>query len=232
MTTTREVFAAIEAVRTQEYVLATYYLELDPSIDILDKAVGFAVGQTLGTWVEVPGVTDEMTRHHRGQARPGPGPAAGRPGDPGGGRDAQLPHPDRPPDGELRRGAPHAPHDPARQRRVDVGAGQARRPRAAGRLRRRLPRPSVRHRGPARPRRRPRPAPHAQHDQAVHRPHPGPGRRDLPRHRARRDRHDQGRRAARLARTSRPSTSGSAPSPPPPSRRPRRPASRRSTSPT
>ncbi len=67
MATTREVFAAIEDVRTQEYVLATYYLELDPSTDILDKAAGFAVGQTLGTWVEVPGITDEMIRHHRGR---------------------------------------------------------------------------------------------------------------------------------------------------------------------
>ncbi len=67
MTTTREVFATIEEVRTQDYVLATYYLELDPAVDILAKAVGFAVGQTLGTWVEVPGVTAEMTRHHRGR---------------------------------------------------------------------------------------------------------------------------------------------------------------------
>ncbi len=67
MTTTREVFATVEEVRAQDYVLATYYLELDPSVDILAKAVGFAVGQTLGTWVEVPGVTEEMTRLHRGK---------------------------------------------------------------------------------------------------------------------------------------------------------------------
>lgn len=67
MTTTREVFAAIEDVRSQDYLLATYYLELDPSEDILAKAAGFAVGQTLGTWVEVPGVSEGMVRRHRGK---------------------------------------------------------------------------------------------------------------------------------------------------------------------
>lgn len=67
MSSLSEVFTTTEEVRTQDYVLASYFLELDPSIDILDKAVGFAVGQTLGTWVEVPGVTAEMKAKHRGK---------------------------------------------------------------------------------------------------------------------------------------------------------------------
>ncbi|MFV0457907.1 MAG: RuBisCO large subunit C-terminal-like domain-containing protein [Actinomycetales bacterium] len=67
MSSVSDVFTTIEDVRQQDYVLASYYLELDPAIDILDKAVGFAVGQTLGTWVEVPGVTDEMRARHRGK---------------------------------------------------------------------------------------------------------------------------------------------------------------------
>lgn len=67
MSSIGEVFSPIEQIRQQDYVLASYFLELDPSIDILDKSVGFAVGQTLGTWVEVPGVTAEMKARHRGK---------------------------------------------------------------------------------------------------------------------------------------------------------------------
>ncbi len=66
-TTVRDVFASAEDIRTQDYVLATYYLELDQSVDILAKAVGLAVGQSLGTWVDIPGVTDVMAHRHRGR---------------------------------------------------------------------------------------------------------------------------------------------------------------------
>ncbi len=67
MSSVREVYTSIEEIRSQDYLLASYYLELGPGSDVLDKAVGFAVGQTLGTWVEVPGVTDEMRARHRGK---------------------------------------------------------------------------------------------------------------------------------------------------------------------
>lgn len=67
MAETREVLGIPEDVRGGDYVLATYYLELDPATDPLDKAASFAVGQTLGTWVEVPGISPEMVRHHRGR---------------------------------------------------------------------------------------------------------------------------------------------------------------------
>jgi 2,3-diketo-5-methylthiopentyl-1-phosphate enolase len=61
------VFSLSEALRGQDYLLATYYLELPAEADILAKAAGFAVGQTIGTWVEVPGVTAEMRDRHRGR---------------------------------------------------------------------------------------------------------------------------------------------------------------------
>ena len=41
--------------------------EMPADADILAKATGYAVGQTIGTWVEVPGVTDEMRRRHLGR---------------------------------------------------------------------------------------------------------------------------------------------------------------------
>ena len=66
MSTLSEVFAVPDTVRA-DHVLATYYLELEPGQDPLQKATAFAVGQTLGTWLEVPGVTEEMKRRHRGK---------------------------------------------------------------------------------------------------------------------------------------------------------------------
>jgi 2,3-diketo-5-methylthiopentyl-1-phosphate enolase len=62
-----DIFSLNESLRGQDYLLATYFLELPSDADILAKAAGFAVGQTIGTWVEVPGVTDEMRDRHRGR---------------------------------------------------------------------------------------------------------------------------------------------------------------------
>lgn len=56
-----------EAVRGGDYLLATYYLELPADADVLARAASYAVGQTIGTWVEVPGVTDEMRERHLGR---------------------------------------------------------------------------------------------------------------------------------------------------------------------
>lgn len=66
-TRTTELFALSEQIRTQDYLLATYYLELPAESDVLAKMAGFAVGQTIGTWIEVPGVTDQMRDHHCGR---------------------------------------------------------------------------------------------------------------------------------------------------------------------
>ena len=37
---------------------------LTPGADLIDKAASFAVGQTVGTWTEVPGITREMLERH------------------------------------------------------------------------------------------------------------------------------------------------------------------------
>ena len=60
-------FRLSESVRGEDYLLATYYLEMAPEDDVLAKAAGYAVGQTIGTWVEVPGVTTEMRDRYLGR---------------------------------------------------------------------------------------------------------------------------------------------------------------------
>ena len=55
------------AAGDQEYVVGSYYLELPSTADVLARAAGFAVGQSIGTWVEVPGVTAEMRDRHVGR---------------------------------------------------------------------------------------------------------------------------------------------------------------------
>lgn len=67
MTPVERSFALSEQVRGQDYALATYYVELDAGVDVIVKASAFAVGQTVGTWVPVPGVTDEMRERHLGR---------------------------------------------------------------------------------------------------------------------------------------------------------------------
>lgn len=65
--TASDMFRLSEAVRGDDYLLATYYIELPADADILAKAASYAVGQTIGTWVEVPGVTAEMRDRHLGR---------------------------------------------------------------------------------------------------------------------------------------------------------------------
>jgi 2,3-diketo-5-methylthiopentyl-1-phosphate enolase len=60
-------FSLSETIRGADYLLATYYLSMPAEADVLGKAAGYAVGQTIGTWIEVPGVTDEMRDRHRGR---------------------------------------------------------------------------------------------------------------------------------------------------------------------
>lgn len=58
------VFAYPEALAERGFIIATYYLELPSGTDLIAKAASFAVGQSIGTWVDVPGVTTEMLEHH------------------------------------------------------------------------------------------------------------------------------------------------------------------------
>ena len=56
-----------EEIRNQDYLLATYYMRLPKGEDVIRRAVKFANGQTLGTWVEVPGITSEMCERYMGR---------------------------------------------------------------------------------------------------------------------------------------------------------------------
>ncbi len=60
-------FSLPEQLSESEYLTATYYCEFPPEINVIAKASSFAVGQTVGTWIPVPGVTDEMRREHMGR---------------------------------------------------------------------------------------------------------------------------------------------------------------------
>ena len=59
------IYALEEQISEMEYITATYYCEFPEDIDIVAKAKSFAVGQTIGTWLPVPGVTPEMREKHK-----------------------------------------------------------------------------------------------------------------------------------------------------------------------
>ncbi len=67
MTMDELAFAYAEDLAGKEYVTATYYLETEPDVDIVARAASFAVGQSVGTWTPVPGVTREMLERHMGR---------------------------------------------------------------------------------------------------------------------------------------------------------------------
>lgn len=56
-----------ELARKGDYLLATYALDLPADVDPWARVSRFAVGQTTGTWVEVPGLTDELRSEHEGR---------------------------------------------------------------------------------------------------------------------------------------------------------------------
>ena len=47
-------------------LVATYLADL-PAGRAAEAAEAFATGQTIGTWLPVPGITDEMRRRHGGR---------------------------------------------------------------------------------------------------------------------------------------------------------------------
>lgn len=59
-----DLFALPETLRDSDHVIATYVLELPAETDALARATRFAVGQTIGTWLPVPGITDDMRARH------------------------------------------------------------------------------------------------------------------------------------------------------------------------
>ncbi len=56
-----------EQARGGDYLLATYALDLPVDVDPWARVSRFAVGQTTGTWVEVPGLTAELKERHEGR---------------------------------------------------------------------------------------------------------------------------------------------------------------------
>lgn len=60
-------FSLSETIVSKDFCVASYYVELPPRSDPYEKAKKMAVGQTIGTWIPVPGITDEMRRKYMGK---------------------------------------------------------------------------------------------------------------------------------------------------------------------
>ncbi len=56
-----------ENIRDKEYITATYYIKVDKNTDIMAKAASLAIGQTIGTWLPIPGITEEIRERHMGK---------------------------------------------------------------------------------------------------------------------------------------------------------------------
>ncbi|TAH74812.1 MAG: transcriptional regulator [Anaerolineaceae bacterium] len=56
-----------ENIREKDFIVATYYIKIDKDVDIVKKASSLAVGQTIGTWVPVPGITDVLRERYMGK---------------------------------------------------------------------------------------------------------------------------------------------------------------------
>jgi 2,3-diketo-5-methylthiopentyl-1-phosphate enolase len=56
-----------EAVFEGDYLVATYFYSSDAGEDVYEKAKSFAIGQTLGTWLPVPGITNAMRKKYGGK---------------------------------------------------------------------------------------------------------------------------------------------------------------------
>ena len=50
-----------------DYIIASYYFRSTKDSDVYEKAKSFAIGQTLGTWLPVPGITDNMRKKYGGR---------------------------------------------------------------------------------------------------------------------------------------------------------------------
>lgn len=62
-----ELFSLREEIYRQEYIVASYYMELGADIDVMEKTSGLAIGQTVGTWLPVPGLSEKERRDHIGK---------------------------------------------------------------------------------------------------------------------------------------------------------------------
>jgi 2,3-diketo-5-methylthiopentyl-1-phosphate enolase len=56
-----------EGIDLEEHVIATYLVEKEPEVDILNYAFSIAIEQSTGTWVPVPEETPEVRQKHAGK---------------------------------------------------------------------------------------------------------------------------------------------------------------------
>ncbi|MCD8083896.1 MAG: RuBisCO large subunit C-terminal-like domain-containing protein [Clostridiales bacterium] len=56
-----------ETIHKENYVIATYHIVLPKEVDIMKKASTLAIGQTIGTWIPIPGITDEIREKNMGK---------------------------------------------------------------------------------------------------------------------------------------------------------------------
>jgi len=54
-----------ENIASGDYVIATYLVSGVNEQDALARAGRFAIGQTVGTWVELPGITQSMVEGYQ-----------------------------------------------------------------------------------------------------------------------------------------------------------------------
>lgn len=59
-----ELFALPEGVAEGNHIIATYFLQIPPEVDIITRCLGFATEQSTGTWLDVPGETRELREEH------------------------------------------------------------------------------------------------------------------------------------------------------------------------
>lgn len=56
----QNLFELPEVIRQKDYIVASYYIRLKADENVYEKAERLAIGQTIGTWVKVPGITSEI----------------------------------------------------------------------------------------------------------------------------------------------------------------------------
>lgn len=62
-----QIYILREETNNEDFLIASYYIELPSNEEPYEKAKTFAVGQTVGTWIPVPGITDQMRSAHMGK---------------------------------------------------------------------------------------------------------------------------------------------------------------------
>lgn len=62
-----QLYCLSEEIKDRDYITASYYMKLPKEQNIIKRAESLAIGQTIGTWLPVPGITDEIREKHMGK---------------------------------------------------------------------------------------------------------------------------------------------------------------------